>query len=335
MQLEPRLVTHRLSNMEFAPLYLLHGEETFMIDEMVGLMREKIMGADGLSDFNLNTFYASDCDVENIIDAVSTLPMMAPRRLVFIKQAEDLSAAEQEKLMSLIERPVDTTTAVFVATKIDMRKKFFKTFDQNGVIVKFQKPFENQLMPWIHHIAKKHGKTLTAPAAEFVKECVGAHLTDINNELAKAAQFVPTTQTELDVSDLKNIISRTRVDSVFQLVNCLGQGDAANSFVHLANLLDHGENEIAVLTMVTRHYRILLLCVEGLKEGLSPAQIASRVGVHGFFIKDYIQQAKGQNIKNLQKTYSVLLDTDRALKSNPLSSHLWLENLVVQACLSF
>lgn len=329
--LDPKVVNQKLSLGQFAPLYLLHGDETFMIDEMLAIFKEKAIG-DGLSDFNLNTFYASDVEVETILDTAQTLPMMAPRRLVLVKQAEDFTAAELEKLTPLIESPVDTTTIVFVANKVDMRKKFFKLFDQNGVVVKFQKPFENQLAPWIHHIAKKHGITLTPQAVELVRECVGAHLSDINNELAKAVQFVGDSKKLLDVEDLKNVISRTRVDSVFQLVNSMGGGDAASALTCLANLLDNGENEIAVLTMIIRHYRILLLCNEGLREGLSAPQIASRVGVHGFFIKDYIQQARSQNVKNLERIYAILLDTDRALKSNPLASHIWLENLILQSC---
>ncbi len=336
MQVEPRVIQTELQERNFRMLYLLHGEEIFMIDEILTLLKEKVSGPggpmEGLSDFNLNTFYASDCEVETVLDTVQTLPMMSSRRLVILKQAESFSASELEKLTPIIESPVDTTIFVMVATKIDMRKKFFKLFDQNGAVLKFVRPFDNQLLPWIHHIAKKHGKTLSADAAEYVKQCVGAHLSDINNELAKAAQYLGDCKQVIEIDDLRNIISRTRVESVFEFVNCLGTGDAANSLTNLAHLLDSGENEIGVLTMIIRHYRILMLCHEGLREGLSPSQISSRVGVHGFFIKDYLTQARGMNAKTLKKIYSLLLDTDRALKSNPLSSHIWLENLVLQAC---
>ncbi|MBK9294798.1 MAG: DNA polymerase III subunit delta [Oligoflexia bacterium] len=328
---EAKVVSQKINQGQFAPLYLFTGDEVFMIDELLSLLKEKVIG-DSLADFNLNTFYASDVEVETIIDTVQTLPMMAPRRLVIVKQAEDFNASELEKLACLVDEPVDTTTLVFVANKVDMRKKFFKLFDQNGVVVKFQKPFENQLAPWIHHIAKKHGVSLTPQAVELVRECVGAHLSDINNELAKAVSYVGSVKSELDVDDLKSVISRTRVDSVFQLVNSMSSSDTASALTYLANLLEHGENEIAVLTMIIRHYRILLLCNEGLREGLSAPQIASRVGVHGFFIKDYIQQARSQNVKSLERIYAILLDTDRALKSNPLASHIWLENLILQSC---
>ncbi len=328
--LDPRQLASHLENGKINSLYFLHGEETYMIDEALTNLKGKVLG-DGLADFNMQTFYAGDCRVEDIRDAAETLPMMAQRRLVIVKEAQDFSAAEFESLASLVEKPIESTSIVFVASKIDMRKKFFKLFESQGDIVKFQKPFENQINPWIHYIAKKHGKILSPEAVEVVKEWVGSNLIDINNELCKVSQFIGENE-QIEVEDIRAVVSRIRIDTVFELVNEMGQGDCGASFTHLANLLDNGQNEIGVLAMIMRHFRILILCHEALKEGLSQAQIASRVGVHGFFVKEYINQARNQDIKNLLHVYDVLLDTDRALKSNPLSSHLWLENLVLQAC---
>src|SRR4051794_38470002 len=125
MAIEPKQLTSQLDQGKFSPLYFLYGEETFMIDEALVKIREKIL-ADGLPDFNLNIFYAADCNVDNVRDAVETLPMMASQRLVIVKEAQEFSAAELEKLTELVEKPVDSTSLVFVASKVDMRKKFFK-----------------------------------------------------------------------------------------------------------------------------------------------------------------------------------------------------------------
>jgi DNA polymerase-3 subunit delta len=327
--LDPRTLTTNLDKGYFSPLYLFVGEETFMVDEALSQLREKVL-SEGLMDFNLNVFYASDCSTEQVRDAVETLPMMANRRLVIVKQAQDLSASELESLTPLIENPVDTSIFVLVGTKADMRKKFFKLFESNGAVVKFQRPFENQMNPWIQYIAKKHDLTLGDEALEILKEWVGPNLTEINNEMAKLTQYLGERK-EVTVEDIRQSVSHNRVETVFELVNSMGRRDAAASFMHLAHLLDNGQNEIGVLALTIRHFRILLLCQEALKEGLSQSQIASRVGVHGFFIKEYIEQAKLQDSKQLVQIYDVLLDTDRALKSNPLSSHLWLENLVMRA----
>jgi DNA polymerase-3 subunit delta len=327
---EPAALDQKLQKGDIGPLYLLVGEETFMIDEALATLKEKVLG-DGLADFNLNTFYASDASAQDIRDAVETLPVMAKRRLVIVKQAQDLSASELDTLTPLIEAPVDSSVMVLVASKADMRKKFFKLYENKGFVVKYTRPFENQLTPWVTYIAKKYGNTLTPHATEVIKEWVGANLTEINNEMAKLSQYLGE-RTEITVEDIRAVVSKSRVETVFELVNCMGRGDCAGSFVHLANLLDNGQNEVGVLAMTIRHFRILLLCQEALKEGLSQPQIASRVGVHGFFVKEYIEQAKTQDAQQLLQVYDVLLDTDRALKSNPLSSHLWLENLVLQAC---
>jgi len=331
---DPKVLDTKIEKEEFSPLYLFVGEETFMIDEALTKLREKVL-KEGLSDFNLNIFYASDCEIEQVKDAIETLPMMAAKRLVILKQAHDLSANELESLISVVEKPVDSTIFVMVGTKADMRKKFFKSFESHGEVVKFSRLFDNQLNPWIQYIAKKHDLKINDQVTEVLKDCVGSNLSEMNNELAKVAQYLgasPDNIKDVTIDDIGSVVSQTRIETVFELVNCMGRQDRAGSFMHLAHLLDHGQNEVGVLALTIRHFRILLLCQEALKEGLSASQIASRVGVHGFFIKDYMDQAKLQDSRKLLQIYDVLLDTDRALKSNPLSSHLWLENLVLQAC---
>ena len=331
MAIDPKQLAAEMDRGKISPLYFFFGEETFIIDEALEKLRAKVL-SEGLSDFNLNIFYGGDSSPDNICDAVETFPMMAQRRLVIVKQAEDFSAKELERLAVLVDKPVETTTLVFVATKVDMRKKFFKSFDSKGTMVKFAKPFENQMAPWIQYIAAKFDKQLSPEATEVMKESVGTNLIDIKNELCKVAQFVGDGVQEITVDHIRAVVGRTRVDTVFELANNMGMRDCANSLQLLANLLDNGQNEIAVLSLIIRHYRILLLCQEALKEGLSQPQIAARVGVHGFYIKEYIEQARKQDQKHLLEIFDILLDTDRALKSNPLSSHLWLENLILQSC---
>jgi DNA polymerase-3 subunit delta len=183
----------------------------------------------------------------------------------------------------------------------------------------------------VQYIAKKHGKTINHEAVEWLKQAVGVGLTDLNNEIQKISQFIGD-RADINLEDVKKVASHVRVHTVFELANSIGRGDCAGSFTFLANLLDSGQNEVGVLSMVIRHFRILLLCQEALREGLSQQQISGRVGVHGFFVKEYIEQARGHESKHLLHIYDVLLDTERALKSNPLSSHIWLENLILQAC---
>ena len=63
-----------------SPVYLLHGDESFLLREAAQWLRAKIM-VEGLEDFNLDRFDAREnVDVERITQTARTLPMMAPKR---------------------------------------------------------------------------------------------------------------------------------------------------------------------------------------------------------------------------------------------------------------
>ena len=326
----PQRLNDSISRSEIFPLYLFHGDETFLIDESVAHLELTALG-EGLRDFNLNTFYGGEADASTIRDAVETLPMMSPVRVVVVKDVQELSDKEWEMLSSLVETPVPTTAFVCIASKIDKRKKHFKRFMEKGVVVDFKRPFDNQIPDWIRSLSRKHGLKFTNDAVDLFHQLVGSNLADINSELLKLTEFLGAIKT-VDVEDILKSVSRVRVDSVFDLTDAIGHGDRARALDCLVNILDHGQNEVGVLALISRHVRILKLVNDGMKEGLSGGRLSSRAGVSPYFLKSYVEQARSWNEKKIERTFQALLDTDRALKSSPVASHIWLENFIVQTC---
>ena len=316
------------------PLYFLYGEEVFLLNEAVNDLMKAALG-DGLGDFNLNLFYGQDATPEKIRDAVETLPMMAQRRVVILKEGQDLSDRDMEDLLPVILEPVQTTTFIIVSEKVDKRKKFFKEILKTGVVVEFRKPFEQQIPAWIKYIAQKHDLIVGDSEALILHQIVGSSLLSIDNEMRKLNQYLgPKTKVSARVSteDIHQVVSQTRVDSVFDLANAIGARDQAGALVCLANLLDHGQNEVGALMLITRHIRILGLVQQGLREGLSGPKLCAKAGVPQFFLKKYVEQSRHWPIDKIENTFQALVDTDRALKSSPISSHIWLENFVIRTC---
>jgi DNA polymerase-3 subunit delta len=313
------------------PLYFLYGDETFLIDDALQQLQEMALG-EGLRDFNLNVYYGSDVDVEQVRDAIETLPMMAQVRVVVLKEAQELTDKEWESLMPIIDEPVPTTAFICVASKIDKRKKHIKRFIERGAVVEFKRPFDNQIPDWIVTIAKKHSIKLDRDAVDLIHQFVGSNLQDINAEVQKLAQFIGGSGKVATADDVLQVVSRIKVDSVFDLTDAIGHNDRARALYCLANLLDHGQNEVGVLSLVSRHVRILKLINDGMKEGLSGQRLSSRAGVAPYFLKSYIEQARHWNERKIDHTFQALLDTDRALKSSPVASHIWLENFIVRTC---
>lgn len=331
----PQRLNDAISKGEIYPLYFLYGDETFLIEEALSSLEASALG-DGLRDFNLNTFYGSEADPAQIRDAVETLPMMSQVRVVVVKEAHELNDKDWEVLAPLVDEPVPSTAFICVGTKLDKRKKYAKRFTERGVVVEFKRPYDNQVPDWIKIIAKKHGLQMSGDAVETMHQLVGSNLSDINAEMLKLSQFLQAkpggAAKKVSEDDIVKIVSRVRLDSVFDLTDAIGSGDRARALVCLANLLDNGQNEVGVLALISRHVRILKLVTDGMKEGLSGPRLASRAGVSPYFLKSYLDQARAWNATKIEHTFRALLDTDRALKSSPVASHIWLENFIIQTC---
>lgn len=326
----PQRLTESIQRRDVYPLYFLYGDETFLIEEALKELESTVLG-DGLRDFNLNTYYASEADVSQIRDAVETLPMMAQVRAVIVKDAHELREKEWEALMPLIDEPVPTTAFICVATKIDKRKKYIKRFIEKGVVVEFRRPFDSQIPDWIKTIAKKHGLKFTNDTVSLMHQLVGSNLQDINAEMLKLSQYLGSRK-QPSVDDILKVVSHVRLDSIFDLTDAIGRNDRAQALYCLANLLDHGQSEVGVLALISRHVRILKLVSDGMKEGLSGQRLSSRAGVSPYFLRSYVEQARHWSDRKIDHTFQALIDTDRALKSSPVASHIWLENFIVQTC---
>ena len=330
-------LTQTLKKGEFASLYCLFGEETFLADRA----KEEIIHAivpEGMRDFNLNIFDSVDCDVARVRDALETLPMMSPNRLVVLLNAEKLKDKEWEVLQPLIDSPHEGTVLVVTAVKVDKRKKQWKRLLESGVALECKRPYENQIPEWITFLAKRHSIVFGEEAAAALQQVVGSNLSDLDGEIRKISIYcggrsgVGRKTVEASVEDVMKVASHVKMESVFDFADAVGRGDRARALLCLANLLDQGQNEIGIIALVARHVRILRSMIEGLREGLSGARLASKAGVSPYFVRDYSEQARLWTPGKIDHTLEALFDTDRALKTSPVVSHIWLESFIVRVC---
>ncbi len=318
-----------LSKMPPQNFYYFYGEESFLIQEAVARLKKLSLG-EGPEDFNFDVFYAPEKSLQEVLDVSETLPMFSPKRLVIWKNVKDLNARDQELLLSYLKKDVDTTCLVFIGKKPDSRKKIFAHLKKTKQIVEFAPLKLRELDPWIEVIAKRHGKGLDREAKELLLEKVGTSLSLIEIEIQKAVNSSEEKWISKEV--LQQTLSKHRLESVFDLAKAIGQRDRLQSLSYLAQLLDQGENEIAILALIARHMRILNIVKEGQGQGLNASQLASRAGVPPFYLKQYQQQAALWDVQHLDQIHQALVLTDKALKSSPISSPIWLENFVLKVC---
>lgn len=314
-----------------SPIYVLLGEETFLLDQALAAIKNKIL-SEGAADFNFDSFSAPETNAGQVRDAVETLPMMNDRRLVLYRNVDSLKEEAWDELYPVIDNPIDTTSLVLTANKLDKRKKSFKRLSENAVFVDLKKPFENQIPTWIDYISYLNKVKFAPEAIVALQQLVGTNLCEINNEIGKIKQFVGSDKKLIGIEDVLKVVSKARIENVFNLTDAISRRDRAQALVCLANLLEQGQNEVGILALIFRQIRILASVCDGRKAGLSGVRLSQKVGVPEFFLRQYVEQSQKWDKQKIASTLKALQATDRAVKSSPVSPHIWLENFIVKTC---
>ena len=80
----------QLKKKDFRPIYFLHGEEPYYIDQISDFIEKNIL-YESEKGFNQQVMYGRDVTIEDIISAAKRYPIMAERQVIIVKEAQDLS----------------------------------------------------------------------------------------------------------------------------------------------------------------------------------------------------------------------------------------------------
>ena len=319
-----------LESKKFQSVYFLFGDEPYLLNQCVDRFKYAVLDENSF-DFNYSLFYASDADITTVTDTVETLPVFTSHRLIILKNAHELKDSELIQLEPILENPVESSVFVIFAEKVDKRKKAIKILLEKAVCVEFKKPYDNQVPQWISHLTQNLGMKITTDAIHRLHRLVGNNLSELDSQLQKIQQFLGS-KTAIELADVNAVVSFSREENIFDFTRAIGQKDRVKALEHLVSLLDQGQHEVGIVNLLSRHIRLLLTVRSGLDQGLGGAKLASHAQLSSYFIESYCEQARLWPIRKLEDALVVLHETDKALKSSPVSSHIWLENMVLKSC---
>ncbi len=311
-------------------LYFLMGEETYLIREALKeIKKHSLKGAS--EDFNYHVFRAGECEVEKLKETVQTLPVFSEKRMVLCEQAERFNEKDLKLLKTLMEEPAPACVLVFVSSAPDKRKKAIKTLMQFCETMSAGRPKDSEWSLWVDEMAKQQGIKLSGAAVSVLRQYAGYDLMSIEHELQKLSQVFDRGHV-IGAEDVLKVVPRIRPENIFALSKAIATQKLSEALCCLSRLLEDNQSEIGVLSLVLRHIRILARIKEGVKKGYTERTLAQRTGLPLFFVREYILEADMWQDKKITSTLQTLYLTDKALKSSPLPSHIWLENLILKTC---
>jgi DNA polymerase-3 subunit delta len=321
---------HTIEKGEIRPLYYLYGDEPYLMEKCIRQLLERLVTPD-LRDFNLNVYYGTESKGDEIAETAATLPMFASWRVVVVKKAEALSVASLEALSSYIRKPSPSTCLILQGEKIDQRKKFFSEIKKSGELIEFKRLYENQLATFIRNEASLRGRRIEPAAAEMLIYLVGNNLQELVSELEKAILYGGETR-EISVANVRAIVSDTRVNSVFELTDALGERKLEKALRSLGSLLNGGEAPLLVLAMISRHYRQLWKVRELLERRTPVQEIGKAAGINPYFLQGIVTQARNYSSSELRRIFERIFEIDGALKTGGGKPPVLLEKFLLEVC---
>lgn len=207
----------------------IHGAEAYYADALVPLA-EALVPAD-MRDFALTVVYAPQTDAKQVLDMARSVPMMAERQVVIVKEMQSESAAWADKLIPYLQAPSPSTTLVLVSRGAAFKSKAMvkAVTAAGGTVFESQKVGEWQVPKLLTAYIKDRGLTVDAKALDMLRDFIGADLSRLYNEVDKLTQVLGP-RAMITPEAVERNVGVSREFNNFELVDALAVKDAARVF---------------------------------------------------------------------------------------------------------
>ena len=232
---------------DLAPLYLLLGEDEREKAELADALAATI--DEDLRPFNTDRLDGGDVSASALLDAVRTLPMMAPRRVVVVVRAERMlqprresreSIRELEALESWLETPAPHATVVFVAGGLDERRRLVKRLLARAAVVRCGDLHDvADARDWIRARIEAAGKRAEPAAIRLLADTVGPDAGRLRREVDLLLLYTAHDDT-VTAADVREVAGPTAAHDDWAVARAIEEGRAERALREVALALDAG-----------------------------------------------------------------------------------------------
>src|SRR5581483_3381626 len=141
-------------------------------------------------DLAVEKFDGEDVEFQAILDAVQSLPFLAKRKLVVVRDAGK-NKALADHIEQIISSITDSTDLVFFEPLTDKRTSFYKTLKAKTQFEELNELDDRSLAKWLVDEAKNQSGELSLTDATYMVQRLGPNQQLLANELAKLITFEP------------------------------------------------------------------------------------------------------------------------------------------------
>jgi DNA polymerase III subunit delta len=272
--------------------------------------------------------YAAECSVENFLNHCKLVDMFSAQSIILLKNIEKKSGFDL--YLKAIQEPSHFSNNVILTSetgkipaKVEAQLKRLK-----AMFVPCLTPSFYETDSVIQDLLKKHKITLSADAFQLLKEAQGTNLHQTENEIVKLQICFSSVQTPLSRDDIAPILGFFREDNAFQIDSYLADRKPSHALALMHDLLRRGESPLAVLGILSLHYRKALRVHGYLESRMGEEAILPKLRMPPSIARKFVAYAKsnktGYFIERLERCYMA----DLSLKSSSASDEVVLDSIL-------
>jgi DNA polymerase-3 subunit delta len=327
----------RLTKGKPIPALLLLGDEPFLRDASRAQLIDTFV-PEATRAWALSRYSADRNETQDALEQAQTLPMLAPRQIVFLHDVEKIEKlgeknrdAAVEQLEAYLNNPAPFTVLVLEATALDQRMKLAKLLSEKAIVVDVGLGEDLQArqaaaVPLAHAMAKEQGVAFEKGAAEDLAEFVAADLMRLKTEIDKLATYVGGRKL-IRPQDVSALVISEKTTTVWELADMLAKREGKQALEFLDRLLRDGEEPLQMLGAITWMYRKLIEASElkGISNGF---QAARALGMRPEQAELALQSARKIPKARLLQGLQSLQAADSRLKGGAEDPHTLMEFLI-------
>jgi DNA polymerase-3 subunit delta len=335
--------TKSLGHKDLKPVYLFFGEEDYLLDYTLNKAKDTFIDK-ALETLNYIELDGEDLEFSTIMNACETLPFMAEKKIVIIKDLPlfNLKGKEEkgDPLIDYIENLGDYLLLIFVEKNNDVKKSnaLYKKIKKFGEIVEFTKLKGRDLEMWVENSFKKHNKNISKADinyfinySSYLNKNLDKNLYDLENEVSKISNYLDG-NLNVNRDEIELLMTKPLEMNVFNLLNSISQKDGEMGLKLFNEMYLSNEPILIILHMIIRQLRNMLKYKILMEKGYTWGDSLKKMALSEYEYKKISNQSKNFTIKELERALEYALDADRSIKTSTAEDKLIMEILIANLC---
>ena len=329
-----------LKNNNLKSLYLLYGEETYLIDSAL----KKIKKNFGEIINGINYILIDSDNIDALIDNLEVPAFGYEKKLVIVrnsglfpkerKNKKEDKKTKTNKIAEYIEKNIDTLkeTIILIFVEEEINKNdLYSVIEKNGEIVEYKLQRVEELQEKIKNICKLYKVEIDNFTTSYFIENCGQDMQTLINEIRKQIEYVgeggKITRENIDELGIKKLEA-----IIFELTDSLGNKNIEKALEVLNNLIYSKEPVQKILITLYNTFKKIYFTKIALKEkkniaksiGLKPNQL--------FLEKKYSMQSRNFEEIDLRNILQELINIDYKSKKGDIDINIGLEAVLCKYC---